>query len=171
MGFFRPRFTIRWMLVAVALAAVCLWAVDRRWRFLKLASFHQARQIIAWDGRNPYSFPGAMLRMGDFTEFNPRWHHMMEQKYLRAARYPWLPVPSGPLPEAFIREDCVAYRMRSFSESESQAREACCRPPGPKPPPSPIPTDKPPDRDFGDAARDPVESRLESSGSPPPEPR
>jgi hypothetical protein len=98
----RVRFTVRRLIVLVAVVAVAFGVVGeplrRRWRFEKIARYHnaifQARAVneglplgptqISWFPRTPKTY----------------WHMMMLIKYERAARYPWLPVwPDPPEPE------------------------------------------------------------------------
>ena len=128
-------------------------------------------------GFEPYDYPGGAAwaldptTTMDLTFQNQGWHRAMEEKYLRAARYPWLPVASGPDPGPFIVEACIAHRMRWFKESREAAREACCRLPGPKHPPGPVPYDLPADRDLKTIAKDAVQPLPDPAFGRPPEPR
>ncbi len=81
----RFRFTVRRMMVAVAIAAVVAgFLAGRRSRFLRIAAEHEkaARSL--------------MLHEGFFIP--PRYFDetAMATKYLRAARHPWLPIASDP---------------------------------------------------------------------------
>ena len=94
----RPRFTVRTLMVAVAIVAVVLGgSIERRNRFRKLAALHQSKFNILLE-RSPCIgfFGGAVDRLG--------WHETMKFKYDDAARYPFLPVrpdppepPEGPI--------------------------------------------------------------------------
>ena len=91
----RPRFTVRHLMIAVAVVAMVL-GVDtelrrRRDRFYGIAMEH-GRRI---DG----TFAGPAVEMRAVNR--KKLHHVsMQSKYLRASRFPFLPVPSDPpLPE------------------------------------------------------------------------
>jgi hypothetical protein len=81
----RPRFTVRRLMVAVAVAGLLIagWIEGerRRVRFLAIADDH------SW---------GADSAIGVISREKMAWHETMEGKYERAARYPWLPVPPDP---------------------------------------------------------------------------
>jgi hypothetical protein len=85
----RFRFTVRRMMVAVAVVAVLLaMAVTlshRRSRFESLRDYHASRAPYVWLGP-----------MGTLWERQGEWHWAMKRKYERAARYPWLPVAPDP---------------------------------------------------------------------------
>ena len=93
----RPRFTLRWMMVAVAVSALMLgcWAVivRRRDRFESLASFHRGMT-------GPMTIRTFAPEAPIFETATGRWHYELARKYDNAARYPWLPVsPDPPEPE------------------------------------------------------------------------
>ena len=79
-----PRLTTRRLMVLVAVAAIlAAGAVEgerRRARFHELAVYYSWRLLRSSTARHGAYFA------------------MMRQKYLRAARYPWLPVPPDPPP-------------------------------------------------------------------------
>jgi hypothetical protein len=89
----RLRFTVRRMMVAVAVVACIFWAslliMERRRRFLIIAGSHRmpdARFLRHHDADSE-------LRL-------VRWHDEMQAKYEFAAAHPWLPVaPDPPDPE------------------------------------------------------------------------
>jgi hypothetical protein len=99
------RFTIRRLMVGVAMAALLLGAIvgveNRRQRFLAIANIHRAN-LIAWEevgsseaSRERFDISGRKVSLEA-----DRWHLQMAEKYDRAARYPWLPVrPDPPEPE------------------------------------------------------------------------
>jgi hypothetical protein len=101
----RPRFTVRRLMVVVALAALLLGVIagveNRRRSFLSLVDAHRAG-MIAWEEGDPsetsrerFDLSGRKVSLKDH-----RWHLQMAEKYERAARYPWLPVaPDPPAPE------------------------------------------------------------------------
>jgi hypothetical protein len=89
----RVRFTVRRMMVAVAMLAAIM-AVGaglqrRRDRFERLFSHHRGlagpRVIRSFDPGNPV-----------FKTARGRWHWDLSMKYGEAARYPWLPLPPDP---------------------------------------------------------------------------
>ena len=93
----RVRFTVRGMMIAVAVVAVALgMLVERRQRFGRIASNHR-NQAGRWfaslersGGSGDLSYEGAIFG----------WHMKKHLKYEHAARYPWLPVaPDAPEPE------------------------------------------------------------------------
>jgi hypothetical protein len=108
---FSARFTTRRIAVWVAIIALVVGTVvgvgRRVRRFDQLAAFHR-RQIVGQmvimrgaDGRMSY-VPSGRDRSG--TRLTPherkmdRWHEKMAQRYLHAARYPWLDVTLDPPP-------------------------------------------------------------------------
>ncbi len=87
----RVRFTVRRMMVAVAVVAIGVVGyvnVEKdRTRRVWIAAEHayEAELLAKSAGSSPAKF---------------RWHEAMAAKYLRAARYPFLPVaPDPPEPE------------------------------------------------------------------------
>ncbi len=77
----RPRFTVRRLMVVVAIAAVCLEigiTLERRnSRFMKIADSYLYPDF----GPSPTDCPII------------KYKRRMRAKYIRAANYPWLPVP------------------------------------------------------------------------------
>lgn len=92
----RPRVTLRWLMVAVAIAGLASWwLIARRERFKRMASYHMTQ---AW--RDAIDFGGRKAIEG--TPLT-QWHLSMSQKYNYAVSHPWLPVaddPSAPPPSA-----------------------------------------------------------------------
>ena len=102
----RFRFTIRWMMVAVAIVAVALGMKvlnDRASGYRSRASDHR----LEAEFHNKPSHMEMMKVDGTLLDLVeppnlPRveFHNRMSRKYARAARYPWLPVePDPPGPE------------------------------------------------------------------------
>jgi hypothetical protein len=84
------------VIVAVAALAIATAIVvqRRRERFTALAADHGAASAVVLGTSGP--LPSSMeLRVAQAVA---HWHWNMQQKYLRAARYPWLPVPPDPRP-------------------------------------------------------------------------
>jgi hypothetical protein len=86
-----PRMTtLRWMVVvavvAVGCAAVVSVAERRRQRFARIADRHIAVFLVPAQVRDPERRSAIRLN----------WHSTMADKYLHAARYPWLPVEPDP---------------------------------------------------------------------------
>jgi hypothetical protein len=106
----RPRFTLRRLMVAVALAAVCLtlapgfrrWTERRRHDFTIMALEHDLRMTsinLEYFKHNPQV---TVINPAGSPPGDPRpaYHQAMETKYIWAARYPWLPVwPDPPEPK------------------------------------------------------------------------
>jgi hypothetical protein len=100
----RPRFTVRWLLVTVAIVGLFLggWTEigRRRERFLVIVSDHQMllHKAIGFDkpGRTGWT-------IGDGTTISDRrmkWYWRQIAKYQWAADHPWLPVRADePAPE------------------------------------------------------------------------
>jgi len=108
----RPRITLRWLMVAVALAAIALegWIVWRRYVYYRerAATISRAAATL----RTKLATDPVRLARGthlDFEDGTPpvpatsepalRMIARMEQlakRYRRAARYPWLPVAPDP---------------------------------------------------------------------------
>jgi hypothetical protein len=101
----RVRFTIRWLMIAVAVVGTVLGVVlERRSRFLRLADYHRSQIVGAHRVQ-------ALMRNGGCVTFwmdakgrtvsspqeaKDRWHTELSSKYVLAARCPWLPVESDP---------------------------------------------------------------------------
>ena len=85
----RFRFTIRLMMIAIALVAVPLGVLtERRQRFSRIAAHY-----------------GGLYSRADWTGFpsieqdRDQWYAEMYEKYTNAAERPWLPVPPDrPMP-------------------------------------------------------------------------
>ena len=120
MSLARVRFTVRRMMVAVAIAAIALgWTVIldrgiesdwggpseievRRQAFERQAAYREAERVSSvaylWNryvytNRRGHMMSDASVRAND-------WHVALAEKYRAAARYPWLPVvPDPPEPE------------------------------------------------------------------------
>src|SRR5438270_8306845 len=102
----RPRFTVRRLMVVVAvLAAVCCFA-ERKLRFQHLAEYHSLRSeadiiccvmLVTDDGKQTALVESAT---GTPTTLGRReWHRVLREKYEKAARSPWLSVaPERPRP-------------------------------------------------------------------------
>ena len=86
----RVRFTVRRMMVAVAIVACIFRAIERRKRFLRIVDSHRSPD---W---RFLRHPGDT----NYVSTLARWHDEMQAKYEFAARYPFLPVaPDPPEPE------------------------------------------------------------------------
>ena len=94
----RPRFTLRWMMVGVAVAALCCFHSEmtrRRADYLRRARvFRRAcafSGILARYAREKHDeVRAAEMNLKD------RYFRRMQQKYERAADHPWLSVPPDP---------------------------------------------------------------------------
>jgi hypothetical protein len=99
----RPWFTVRRLMVAVAIVAVILGVLvegeRRRTRFRELAAKHYDRGmrwfVLFGGGESDYQRKMMRLweeRVGATVES----HANLRDKYERAAHYPWLPVGADP---------------------------------------------------------------------------
>jgi FtsZ-interacting cell division protein ZipA len=104
---FRPRFTVRRLMVAVAIVALvlCGWETWRkRSSYLELADQQSALKDHCRLMLEHVEFL-AERRFADKSEValsrrRMDYHRDLAEKYERAARYPWLPVaPDPPEPE------------------------------------------------------------------------
>lgn len=94
----RVRFTVRRMMVPVAVVALalgmCIW--DHRMRRVSVAYELRGLSYRKRSGPRP-RFPALIPPPLSARE---RWDAEMAEKYRRAARYPWLPVaPDPPYPK------------------------------------------------------------------------
>jgi hypothetical protein len=89
-----PRFTTRRLMVLVAVAGLAMGvALELRRRsefFQRIAQAHAERAVEnLW---------GILGPDADSASRKYVYHNGLSQKYKRAARYPWLPVPPDPPP-------------------------------------------------------------------------
>jgi hypothetical protein len=98
MKLLRPRFTVRWMMVAVAVVAAMMasapmisrWAERRRKWFQDEATIHAFAPNVVESLTMPPPI-GAGLQV-TWDSRHVTYHKTMVTKYEFAARYPWLPV-------------------------------------------------------------------------------
>jgi hypothetical protein len=104
----RVRFTVRWMMVAVAVLAVLFSVAERHFRFQRLGDYHFRKQFV-----DVGCFGMMVTRDGEKTVWveastatpitlaEARWHGALHEKYQKAARYPWVSVePDSPKPRS-----------------------------------------------------------------------
>ena len=100
MRFSRPRFSLRWLMIAIAIAGILLGVgiegERRRERFKNLRSVHEIQCIElslgVYDKLNrPPGKPLADLEIKMLA-----FHSSLYKKYEWASRYPWLPVAPDP---------------------------------------------------------------------------
>lgn len=97
----RVRFTVRRMMVAVAVAALTLGVIvglqNRHQRFRRIAEDHRSR-MIAWEevGRSEATRKRFDLSGQQVSLAAHHWHLQMAENYEHAARRPWLPVAPDP---------------------------------------------------------------------------
>jgi hypothetical protein len=92
-----PRFTIRRLMVIVAVAALLSYAAT----LIRLSAVYRQRareHTVALLGSTPM-----LMGPKNWPRHSPRappphecWSRQMGEKYLHAARYPWLPVAPDP---------------------------------------------------------------------------
>ena len=100
----RVRFTVRRLMVAVAIVGVLLWMtlLGKRVRaFRWMAEYHAAHRMKYPITGSPGAAPRGVDSRGELVSAErDRWHAALAAKYSRAARSPWLPVePDPPEPE------------------------------------------------------------------------
>ena len=92
------RFTIRQLMLAVAILGVSIELLRRHDQFLRRAEYHEASVSITLAcGPGHYSATnelGEDVRSWSLTRIE--WHHRLGEKYRRAASSPWLPVEPDP---------------------------------------------------------------------------
>lgn len=82
----RVRFTVRRMMVAVALMAFLLWTVK-----LSAEYTRRAQSFSSWLGEPKSAETGRPRYFAKLQHYAE-----MERKYRRAAWFPWAPVPPDP---------------------------------------------------------------------------
>lgn len=87
-----PRFRLRTLMVAVAIAALIAWAG----RMLSLSVAYQRRADTYWTHLFRVESPGVRGGRRPPPTEHDRWASHMTNKYRNAARYPWLVVPPDP---------------------------------------------------------------------------
>jgi hypothetical protein len=99
-----PRFTVRRIMVAVAIVALIIWIHDlmeRRSRLLKLTHIYICEQYLT-DLELVHASVAGPSKAAELDAVRRRieYNRSMVRKYTRAARYPWLPVePDPPVPK------------------------------------------------------------------------
>jgi hypothetical protein len=99
----RVRFTLRLMMVAIAVLTPPCWFAERKLRFQGLAEYHSLRSeadiiccvtLVTDDGKQTALVESAT---GTPTTLARRdWHRVLREKYEKAARSPWLSVAPDP---------------------------------------------------------------------------
>ncbi len=107
----RLRFTVRWMMVVVAVVAIGLWVALETMRLLQVsrdraAEAYRWADLAKWTGRQADGRQSAMDALGiregaavEDTSLMRRqasWMADKARKYDRAAHHPWLPVAPEP---------------------------------------------------------------------------
>jgi hypothetical protein len=95
------RFTIRRMMVAVAIVGVMLWTTlwlgTRIRAYRWMAQYHAVHRWTVPMAGPPGTAPRGVDSRGEVTSADRnRWHAALEAKYLRAAQYPWLSIEPDP---------------------------------------------------------------------------
>jgi hypothetical protein len=102
------QFTVRRMVVAVALVAIPLGATvelkRRSDHFRRLAEGHRQKAIAGWMASRPdgsrggfyYDRTGMPIPDWERHLLRDAWHARLKDKYYQASRRPWFPVPPDP---------------------------------------------------------------------------
>ena len=112
----RPRFTLRVLMIAVAVAALVPWGYTLGRRSVAFAAKAQECESKAEKGLIPLRASGfgppndaeiqLIKRHNEWNERFKEHHRRLALKYRRAARFPWLPVePDPPEPARPIEPD------------------------------------------------------------------
>jgi hypothetical protein len=115
----RLRFTVRRLMLVVALAAVTIWGAmwqvsrhysDRYWRIIATSSFrdlddHRTAGRYLLRAQEEDAETASWLReLAKQVNSRADMHAARARKYQLASRYPWLPVePDPPLPRPWYR--------------------------------------------------------------------
>ena len=83
---FRPKFTLRWLMLAVAVVAIVLWNLKLSAEYSRRAKHFESKMNVAISYQSV--MPEFWARQGHYAK--------MKQKYEHAACYPWLPVAPDP---------------------------------------------------------------------------
>jgi hypothetical protein len=111
--FLRPRFSIRWLMVFVAVVATFLTAekIRRTWQARSLKAAAYSAEAKSWSDdaakvesmmvlRRSRSDPASLRRLADLDGIaknyrdHERFNRELASKYARAAARPWLPIES-----------------------------------------------------------------------------
>jgi hypothetical protein len=103
----KARFTLRSMMVAMAVLACVCWFAERKLRFQRLAEYHALRSEADVIGcvtlMTDNGEPTFLVESATGTPTTPArrdWHRVRREKYEKAARSPWLSVaPDPPRPD------------------------------------------------------------------------
>jgi hypothetical protein len=93
----RMRFTVRRMMVVVAVLAILVWLGERHLRFTRLSEYHRSNAGIYLEFDEQTGWVGYVTRDGrDIPERVHLWHAKLEDKFRESARHPWLPIQPDP---------------------------------------------------------------------------
>jgi hypothetical protein len=96
----RMQFTVRRLMVAIAIAAIVseIVIVDRRFKRLSMASYHENRQALYESAGVRYPWDeNRNVQVGRSTRYWAIYHAKMRRKWEEAVERPWLPVATDPL--------------------------------------------------------------------------
>jgi hypothetical protein len=90
---FIPRFTVRRLMIAVAIIGSALGILIERSERFRWIAVHRRGEVPLLPRIKPVGMDDKRWRLFE-------WHESMARKYEHAARYPWLPVaPDAPQPK------------------------------------------------------------------------
>ncbi len=85
------------MMIVVAVVAIAVWLGERHLRFTRLTEYHRSNAGIYLEYDEQMGWNHHVTRDGrSIPERVHLWHAMLEDKYRKSARHPWLPVPPDP---------------------------------------------------------------------------
>jgi hypothetical protein len=98
-----PRFTVRGLLILVAVAGVAIGVTERRERFLRRVDLLKRESVplrLEWARACRAAGRGmetpALICARAMCEYRAVHNSRLREKYERAARYPWLPIDPDP---------------------------------------------------------------------------
>jgi hypothetical protein len=94
----RVRFTVRTMMVLVAVAGLTSGVVVWHGRMRRLSALYEMRAAIYITNHISWNHTREMRERKRPKSAREKWRDEMAEKYTRAARYPWLPVEPDPPP-------------------------------------------------------------------------
>lgn len=97
----RLRFTLRSLIVAVAIVGLLVWYAQRHARYSRLAIEHESRIGVVMAGSLLKGMEGHDSRCRPTTDWESAMHREIAAKFRHVAPYPWLPIAPDPDSETY----------------------------------------------------------------------
>jgi hypothetical protein len=94
----RVRFTLRQMILIVAVISFVCPLLARYIRLIQVAASHENQILLGAKRVNCRIGPQATRAVGYIPTESGLWHYRMKEKYKRLSLRPWLPVDPDPPP-------------------------------------------------------------------------